>query len=190
MTAQIRPGTLLSILCAGCLLVASNCKAEMLVSQNLGLAAYSASNQWLDNSPDRAFDGLGTTLWNAGSFATEWIEVDLQRTYLLSRIDLIIQQTPDSNTIHELWVSDNDIQNDVSGATLIHTFSGFTVNGQFLSVTLPTSVSARHLQVRTTSSASWVAWTEVQAFGVIPEPSTFVFVLLGGFGACFFVRVR
>ena len=83
-----------------------------------------------------------------------------------------------------------NMQGDVSGATLLHTFSGFTVNGQFLTVTLPTPTAARHFQVRTTSSASWVAWSEVQVFGVVPEPSSMGVVLLGCFGLGCFRRFR
>jgi hypothetical protein len=142
-----------------------------LVSQNLGRSAYSAS-QWATWAPEAApefsFDGIIDHGWNAGGYPMQWLEVDLQQPQALTSLRLYVEQLPDANTIHQVWVSNSVIQNDLSGATLIHTFAGFTAHLDVLTYTLPSSVSAQFVQVRTTESPSWVAWQEVQVFADVP----------------------
>lgn len=150
--------------------------APILVSQNLGAGAYSASGFYSTSTPDKAFDGTSAG-WLAGDFATSWIEVDLGQTQNISLIDLWVDQQPDGITIHEVWVSNAPIQADLSGALLVETFNGFTQHGDHLVSSLSTPVAARHVQVRSTSTPSWVAWREVEVYAA-PEPTSAL--LLGG----------
>jgi hypothetical protein len=164
---------------------AAPCAAEVLVSQNLGASAYTASH-WADWAPEAApefsFDGIIDHGWNAGGWPLQWLEVDLQQPQALTSLRLYVEQSPDANTTHEVWVSDLAIQNDLSAATLIHTFAGFTAHLDVLTYTLPSTVSAQFVQVRTTESPSWVAWQEVQVFAAIPEPSTLALAALAMLG--------
>ena len=112
--------------------------AGVLVSQDLGVSAYSASTYWQPSTaPQYAFDGTVNDYWNSGTFPTQWLEVDLQQRYDLTSVSLFVTQLPDGNTTHQVWVSNSAIQNDLSGATLIHTFSGFTTNFSTLTYELP-----------------------------------------------------
>ena len=171
---------------AACRLSPTQLLAGVLVSQDLGVSAYSASASWQPaTAPQFAFNGNVNDDWNAGTFPTQWLEVELQQRYDLTSVSLFADQLPDGNTTHEVWVSKSAIQNDLSGATLIHTFSGFTTASSILTYALPSPVSAQFVQVRTTASPSWVAWREVQVFAAIPEPSTLThlgtaFLMAGG----------
>jgi formylglycine-generating enzyme required for sulfatase activity len=166
---------LLAVL-AACGLSPMRLLAGVLVSQDLGVSAYTASAFEPANAPQNAFDGNVNDHWNSGTFPTQWLEVDLQQRYDLTSVSLFADQLPDGNTTHQVWVSNSPIQNDLSGATLIHTFSGFTTASSALTYALPSPLSAQFVQVRTTESPSWVAWREVQVFAAIPEPSTLTYL--------------
>jgi hypothetical protein len=161
-------------------------RASLLLSQNLGAGAYSASGIFEGNGPALAFDGNPGTVWNSGGYATQWIEVDLGATYQIDRVELTILQSPAGFTAHQVWLSGSAIKGDPTGATLAYTFAGNTAEPNVLGYTWSTPPSARYLQVRTVASPSWVAWREVKVFGeapgstaVAPEPST---LAVGGTG--------
>src|SRR5512137_402871 len=83
-------------------------RGEILVSQNLGTEAYTASGIYQRFAPELAFDGdehYWRAYWNSGDIPPQWIEVDLQRTYSLTKIRLVVAQLPDGETAHEIWAS-------------------------------------------------------------------------------------
>jgi RNA polymerase sigma factor (sigma-70 family) len=121
-----------------------------------------ASGSWGEHTPDRAFDGTAHTLWNSGSYFPQWIEADLGAVTPLATLALVAAQTPAGETRHEVWVSDEPIGKDPTGAKLAHTFKGHTDNNQRLTLTFARGLSARHVQIRTVWSPSWVAWLEVE----------------------------
>ena len=137
-----------------------------LISENLPLASYSASNTWNSTAlPNNAFDGNLSTEWSSGTFVDQWIEVDLGQEYYLDSIQLLIDQLPPGNTTHEVWVSNQSIGNSSIGATLAKTFQGFTDAGQWLQSDFSNSTKGRYVQVKTVSSPSWVNWVEIQIYG-------------------------
>jgi F5/8 type C domain/PEP-CTERM motif len=164
----------------------SSSAAATLVSQNLGPSAYSASAFWEPGTePDKAFDGSLDSNWNAGNYPTQWLDVELQQPRDVTSFKLNVNQLPDAETIHEVWVSNSAIQGELSGAMLVHAFVGFTADQDILSYTLLSPVSAQFVQVRTTDSPTWVAWNEVQVFAEVPEPATSSLMLLSAAGLCF-----
>jgi len=161
--------------------------ADILVSQGLETSAYSASHSWSSYTPNFAFDGDYNTLWNSGSYPTEWVEVDLGQSTSITEILLTVSQSPSpAETTHEIWTSSSSIGGDTSGATLSYTFTGSTSDEDLLSAVFATSLSAQHVQIRTTRSPSWVGWDEIQIMAAnpvpepaVPEPAT---MLLFGIG--------
>ncbi len=130
--------------------------SDILVSHNLGQAAYSASSSYDSGYlPHLAFDGLTTSGWNAGDFYG-WIEVDLGRVFELSKISLSCfssgQQT------HEIRYSLAAIGS--SGSYTLATVSGQT---SFLHTFSP-GTKAQYIQVRTTSSPDWTNWNEIRVY--------------------------
>jgi HEAT repeat protein len=121
-----------------------------------------ASNSWDGHTPDRAFVGDRQTYWNAGGHAPQWLEADLGTSVELGSIHLVVAQLPAGQTTHEIWVSDQPIGEDRAKAKLVHSFQGQTDNAQALEFRFPKMTFARHVQIRTTESPSWVGWLEVQ----------------------------
>ena len=147
-----------------------------LVSQDLGSAAYTASETWQTFTPDLAFDGDLTTNWNAGDWTTprgsevQWIEVDLGQSFDIAKINLVLAQVPDGYTEHEIWLSSSAIGTNTSGASLAKTLEGITSHQQVLMAALTSPISAQFVQIRTIVSPSWIAWYEVQVIAT-PVPA-------------------
>jgi HEAT repeat protein len=121
-----------------------------------------ASASWEDKTPEKAFDGDAGTLWNAGTYAPQWLEADLGASRQLASLVLRISQLPAGETTHEVWVSQYPIGEDRTRAKLAHTFQGNTDDNQQLKHDFAKGLTARYIQVRTTQSPSWVAWVEVE----------------------------
>lgn len=181
LTSHVTRATWLAGLLA--LFVCNSAKAELLLSQNLGASAYSASGSYGGDIPENAFNGNDYDLWNSGGHPTQWIEVDLQQAYHIGRLRLVVDQSPPGSTVHEIWLSNAPIQNDLTGATLAYTISESTYATEILQPSLSPSIFARYVQIRTTTSPSWVAWSEVSVYGSpIPEPTSLTMLGLGAMG--------
>lgn len=144
-----------------------NPSGEVVVSENLGRPAYSASGFYGPFEPSLAFDGEESDArqyWNSGNYAPQWVEVDLQHTYLLSRVRFVVAQLPDGVTGHEIWASRWPMKADISRAFLVGSFNDSTEDREVLDFRLVHPAAARFVQIRTTQSPSWVAWMDVQVF--------------------------
>lgn len=123
-----------------------------------------ASSSW-SSTPSLAFDGNCGTPWNAGTFSG-WIQVDLQGTFTINNINLLVNQSPSGTTSHEIYTAPN-----IGGPwTLVETVTGFTSSGQLIercyNAAPLTNVGA--VRVTTTSTPSWVSWLEIGVFSVSP----------------------
>jgi len=127
---------------------------------NLALGKPATASAWLaDSPPSGAVDGTTEFTWNAGDFAPQWIEIDLESPQAIGRIALLTAQLPDGDTVHRVLGK--------AGADdpyeLLHEFAGFTTEGEWLIYTPPTPwEDVRFVRVRTTVSPSWIAWREIE----------------------------
>ena len=120
-----------------------------------------------------AFDGDPSTNWITPGFAPQWIEVNLGQSYDVNKINLVVHQSPDGDTKHEIWLSSSAIGSSTPQAGPSAILEGYTVNGQLLMASLGTPVSAQYVQIRTVVSPSWVAWAEIEVFdsmSAVPAP--------------------
>jgi hypothetical protein len=120
-----------------------------------------SSRFWQDSTPAMAVDGLVETVWNAGAFAPQWIEVDLETTAAVAGLRLVTAQAPWTGfTSHRVYGRGAD------GSTrLLHEFSGITTEGQVLEYSPPLPwTGIRFIRVETVESGSWVAWREIGAY--------------------------
>jgi hypothetical protein len=127
------------------------------------VAARASATDSRGGSPGQAFALEAPKGWAAGGFAPQWIEADLGAPTRLARLRMNPSQLPVvCDTTHQVWVSDEPIGDDRTKAQLVHTFEGQTESGHALAFAFPKGLSARYVQVRTTRSASWVAWNRIE----------------------------
>ncbi|HEV7743886.1 MAG TPA: RHS repeat-associated core domain-containing protein [Pyrinomonadaceae bacterium] len=141
----------------GQLLITATCPAP---AAKLAVSAATASGYYATgNEPTKAIDGNPTTtLWNAGTFAPAWIQVDLGQTYSLSQVRLLTAQSPDGHTTHEIYGGPSP-----TSLTLLGTVDGNTTSSQWLQLNTA-ATNVRYVKVLTTASPSWIAWFEVEVY--------------------------
>ncbi len=108
-----------------------------------------------------AVDGDATSLWVAGQFAPQWIEIDLGAPVAIAAIRLGVAQTPRAgDTVHAVLG-----QSAEGSYRELHVFNGRTTDGEVLEY-VPQAhwEEVRYLRIETRASPSWVAWREIEVF--------------------------
>jgi len=154
-TALLRSGTVTTFAAAP----TASAAPPPAAPANVALGAIATASHWLNTSePAKAVDGDLSTMWNSGAYAPQWIELDLGRDYPISAIELMPAQYPTpARTTHRVYGR----AADSATAVLLHQFAGTTADGQWLTVSVPSSTCLRYVRVDTTASPSWVAWKEI-----------------------------
>jgi hypothetical protein len=126
---------------------------------NLALGKVAIASRSLpDQPPSGAVDGSMALWWGAGDFPTQWIQIDLGQPEAIGTIRLVITQFPAGDTIHQVWVGSSAEQ-----LYLLHSFEGYTVDGQVLEFTPDSSLeNVQFIRVITRKSPSWVGWQEIE----------------------------
>ena len=109
-----------------------------------------------------AVDDDPATQWGAGDMPPQWIQVDLQNSYRVTEIRLLVAQYPEGNTLHRI-----QIRPSVDATfTTVHEFNGSTSDNDWLVFTPETALeNVQQIRIQTLSSPSWVSWKEIQLFG-------------------------
>ena len=111
------------------------------------------------NEPGLAFDRDTGTLWSAGDFAEQWIEVDLAGVFDIASIRLVVSQFPVGKTTHQILGSGPD----TGGLVELGILEGNTSDGDLLELVADSPwPGLETIRVRTISSPSWVAWREIE----------------------------
>ena len=126
-----------------------------------------ASNYLPDQPPTQAVDNDPTTVWNAGELPEEWIQINLQGTFRITEIRLLVAQTPAGNTTHHVQTR---LASDQDYVTVFE-FNADTHDGVWLLLEPESPLeNVGQIRIVTISSPSWVAWREIQVFGEEVQP--------------------
>jgi len=144
------------------------CSAVEVANDNLAFnKPVTASRSVPENSPTNAVDDNADTPWIAGDGPVQWIEVDLQGTFRITEIRLLVSQYPSGNTIHRVQVRPSSS----AAYQTIFEFQGSTNDNDWLifKPEIPLE-NVGQIRIQTIASPSWVAWREIQAYGepVVP----------------------
>lgn len=100
--------------------------------------------------------------WGAGDFPPQFVEFDLGVTATIERVELLISQSPEGGSIHEI----------LGRATLdedwrqLERLAAGTSDSQTLVIEpVPPWQGVRYLRIETSDSPSWVSWGEVEIWG-------------------------
>jgi hypothetical protein len=142
--------------------LADPCDPALLPPENLALnKAVTASRFLPEERPEFAVDGQPTQ-WGAGEHPVQWIEIDLGQPYKLERVRLVVAQFPEGETVHQIWG-----RGPGEELRLLHEFVGNTAEGDILEFVPETALAGiQFIRVVTTSSPSWVAWKEIEVYGM------------------------
>ena len=126
-----------------------------------------ASRNLPEEPPENAVDDNAETQWGAGEGPAQWIQVDLEGVYRITKIRLLVAQYPAGDSLHYVQVraSTSDVFQTV------YEFNGSTSDNDWLVFTPDTPLeNVAQIRIQTVGSPSWVAWKEVQAFGESMQP--------------------
>jgi glucose/arabinose dehydrogenase len=111
-----------------------------------------------------AVDGKGDQLWSAGAGPPQSFQITLDKFYEITRIELVVAQTPNGQTTHEIWLGDANGQLKLYRALA----KTWTSEGETVTVDVNPPTVTDRVVIRTTSSPSFVAWHQVRVFGKEP----------------------
>lgn len=110
-----------------------------------------------NNPCENAYDGDTTTIWYVNNFGG-WIELDLGSVQSISKIELVANQNPSGVTNHSIYYGAA-----TNPGTLLANFNQSTATNDVLTWT-GAAVQARYIRVSTSSTPSWLAWSEIRIF--------------------------
>ncbi|OYU82747.1 MAG: hypothetical protein CFE24_14320, partial [Flavobacterium sp. BFFFF2] len=128
-----------------------------------------ASGFYGSSTPSLAFDGILTNGWTTPAY-TGWIQVDLQGSFTINKLKLVVGQYPNGNTTHQIYAAPS-----IQGPwTLVETLSGYTSSGDVLvrdyAAAPLTNIGA--IKLSTLSTPSWVSWGEIEVYALTAVNAT------------------
>jgi F5/8 type C domain-containing protein len=138
--------------------------------QNDNLASgkpVTASRSLPEGPPENAVDDNVGTQWIADEGPIQWIQIDLQESYRITEIRLLVAQYPAGNTTHRVQVR------NFSGVVYqtVHEFQGSTNDNDWLVFKPDVPLeNITQIRIQTILSPSWVAWKEIQVYGETIQP--------------------
>jgi hypothetical protein len=150
--------------------------AATSVAASLPSSSYSASSTWNGFDAEAVFNG---GMWNAGTWGTQWVQVDLGSSVLVSGVSFVTNQVPDGQTWQQLYISNAPIGSQWSLLSPVASLSGFTTNVMPLSFTLAPTVG-RYVTLVMNGGPSWTAAANITVTtSAVPEVQTSLLALAG-----------
>ncbi|OQY27645.1 MAG: hypothetical protein B6244_09985 [Candidatus Cloacimonetes bacterium 4572_55] len=131
---------------------------------NIALFKPVVASSQLDGPASFAVDGDYDTDWNAGTDdLPHEITIAFQGLAHIDSVAFKINHDSDGYTLHNVSIIDGENE-----STLVHTFSGQTAQGNWLTYAFdPFLTGAAQINVETTQSPSSASWFEIEVFGYI-----------------------
>lgn len=136
------------------------CEVGPYESSNLALGKpVSASAEESDEySAKRVNDGSDATWWSAAEGPPQWVEIDLEQTRSISRVEILIGEvSPPGPQTHRVYVR---VPDDPSPGSLVGEVTADARPGDWLTVELD-SIEARFVRVETIAMDGWVIIHEI-----------------------------
>jgi hypothetical protein len=147
---------------------ADPCRALDIPTDNLAYGKpVTASRSLPEEPPSQAVDDNDGTQWGAGEGPVQWIQIDLQGQYRITKIELLVSQDPAGDTIHRIQVR----ASDADAYQTVYEFNESTLDNEWLFFRPETPLEdVSQIRIQTVSSPSWVAWKEIQVYGEAVRP--------------------
>jgi hypothetical protein len=134
------------------------CTTTVLRGDNLASGKTVRASASLPNRPPEAvLDDLPSG-WNSGEDAPQWIEIDLGAEMAIGKIILTVDQWPDGDTLHQIWVG-----REGEELRQVGELRGWTSDGDILEFAPEQPLTGiRYVRILTVESPSWVGWVEIK----------------------------
>ncbi|HSM24849.1 MAG TPA: discoidin domain-containing protein [Anaerolineaceae bacterium] len=139
------------------------CVPVEVPSENLAYnKPINASRSLPEQPPEFAVDDVADTQWGSGADPQQWIEVDLENSYQINEIKLLVAQWPIGNTIHQVQVR----QSSADSYITVQEFNGITKDNDWLIFVPDLHLeNVRYIRIQTITSPSWFSWKEISVKG-------------------------
>ena len=141
-------------------LFSGNLLGQELISRGKPVTASNTYNS--ANSPKFVTDGSVENCWNAGGYAPQWVQIDLQNNYDISSIKLVPETDRRGKTVQKISVSE-----DLKAWKEIDSFEEELIIKKSVIRNYNNLLNIRGIRVLTASSPTWIAWREIEVFGTI-----------------------
>lgn len=128
-------------------------------AEKIKVKTVSVSHQHKDYSSKLMVDNNPDTFWAAGRVSPAWVEFDLGEKYDLSRIEMIVAQSPNGCSAHHIIAGPSR-----DNMKRVHSLRGYTSDHQRLNIGRGFK-GVRYIRIHTEYVHSWVAWREVNFWG-------------------------
>jgi len=126
-----------------------------------------ASKSLTEEPPSQVVDDNAGTQWSAGEGPVQWIQIDLQGQYRITKIELLISQYPAGDTVHRVQVR----ASEADAYETVYEFNESTADNEWLFFRPETPLEhVNQIRIETIDSPSWVAWKEIQVYGESVTP--------------------
>ncbi len=149
--------------------------AGVSVADGLADAAYSASSTY--DSSNTAKDLFNGGSWNAGTYGTHWVQVDLGTTQLIDAVSFVGNILPDNYSTQDVYLSDNFIGNGWSALTKVAGHDDFTAFGTTYDLSFAPQ-AGRYVEFVVNGGQSWTALSQATV-DAVPEPGSYGLMALG-----------
>ena len=144
------------------------CKALDIPTDNLAYnKPVTASRSLPEELPSQAVDDNAGTWWGAGEGPVQWIQIDLQGLFRITKIELLVSQDPAGDTIHRIQAR----ASDTDAYQTVYEFNESTADNEWLFFRPETPLeNVSQIRIETIDSPPWVAWREIQVYGEAIAP--------------------
>jgi len=142
-----------------------NLHGQELISRGKPVTASNTYNS--ASSTKFVTDGSVENFWNAGGYAPQWVQIDLQNNYDISSIKLIPETDRRGKTVQKISVSE-----DLKDWKEIDSFEEELFAGKAVIRNYKNILNIRAVKILTVSSPTWIAWREIEIFGTITNGGT------------------
>jgi hypothetical protein len=144
------------------------CVAAQIPNENLAYGKpVTASRSLPEEPPTNAVDDNAGSQWTAGEGPVQWIQIDLEGSYRVTEIRLLVAQYPAGNTVHHVQVRSSSN----AAYQTVYEFTSSTSDNDWLEFEPDAPLDhVSQIRIQTITSPSWVAWKEIQVYGEAIAP--------------------
>lgn len=132
--------------------------SQTIISRN---KTVTASKTHSTTKASNIVDGNSATAWNAGAYKPQWVIINLQGSYSVSKIVLLPSISPKGNTSQEIYISSDMVNWKKADSFTVLTAEKTSIVRTYS----PQLEGVKGVKILTTSSPSWISWYEIEVYG-------------------------